>query len=286
MTQVLEHKEQIPKTVFSLLGACSMAKLAMLHFLHTYSMIVHLYTLCWNEMAALPFVVDYWKRFVTHAWVYDNGSDDGSVEYLKQFDWITVDSFATEGMNDTVHMNMKNNVWKASRGRADYVYVCDMDEMLYAQDIECQLKYMKDNGYTMARLKWYDFISESMPVYEEGKLLHETCKRAIYNVQGKPGMLFDPNKIEETNFAPGSHSCVPVGDVKWYDGDIYVLHLNHHLGLEHYLARYKAMNARQSEENKRRHFSIHYKFPEEKLVSDYRADLARSVDFNAVVSKL
>jgi len=53
-------------------------------------MTVHVHTFCWNEMEILPFVVQYWKRFADKVFVYDNGSDDGSVEYLKKFDFVEV----------------------------------------------------------------------------------------------------------------------------------------------------------------------------------------------------
>ena len=31
-------------------------------------------------MKIAPFVLDYWKQFVTHAYVFDNGSTDCSLE--------------------------------------------------------------------------------------------------------------------------------------------------------------------------------------------------------------
>ena len=39
---------------------------------------VDLYTLCWNEIKIIPFVIDYWKNIKEqidefHVYVYDNG---------------------------------------------------------------------------------------------------------------------------------------------------------------------------------------------------------------------
>ena len=113
-------------------------------------MSIHLYTLCWNEMDILPFVIDYWKLLpITKAVVYDNGSTDGSIEYLKQFNWIEVRHFDTEGQNDVVQRQIKSEAWKESRGKCDYVIVCDMDEMIYCPNIEDELWYMKTNGYNV-----------------------------------------------------------------------------------------------------------------------------------------
>ena len=34
---------------------------------------IEVFTLCWNEIAILPFAVDYWRRFASRVTVYDNG---------------------------------------------------------------------------------------------------------------------------------------------------------------------------------------------------------------------
>ena len=123
-------------------------------------------------MDILPFVIDYWKRFVTHAWVYDNGSTDGSIEYLQEFPWITVEHFETSGMDDDVIKDIKNSCWKNSKGAADFVVVCDIDESLYIKDVNQELQNMIDSGYTVCGPNWSSFISDDMPQYESDKLLH------------------------------------------------------------------------------------------------------------------
>ena len=40
---------------------------------------VWIYTLCYNEIRILPFVIDYWETYADRVIVYDNGSTDGSV---------------------------------------------------------------------------------------------------------------------------------------------------------------------------------------------------------------
>lgn len=244
-------------------------------------MTIHLYTLCWNEMDVLPFVVDYWKRIpVTKAIVYDNGSTDGSIEYLKQFDWIEVRNFTTEGKRNAVQRDIKNTKWKESIGVADFVIVCDIDECLYLRSND-EFQKMKANGYTICAPKWYDFISEDIPQYTEGKLLHEVSNKAVKG-NGKV-VIFNPNKINEINYTVGSHTCDPRGTVKYYDGDIYLLHINHHLSLEYLLSRYQVFNERLSAEDKSKKWGIHYGFSEEKLRRDYSEGLKNAVNFNDLV---
>lgn len=99
--------------------------------------IVWIYTLCYNEMQILPFVVDYWKEYTSKVIVYDNGSDDGSVEFLKKHDWIEVRNFDTNGQKmNARNKELKNSVWKEAKGKGvDFVQVCDIDEVLYSKNI-------------------------------------------------------------------------------------------------------------------------------------------------------
>ena len=116
---------------------------------------IHAYVVCWNEMDNIPFVVDYWKRFAERVIVYDNGSDDGSVEYLSQYPWIEVRQFKTNGFDDTANMNIKNSCWKESIGIADFVVVSDLDECLYSPVLETELDYMKANDITICGPRQY-----------------------------------------------------------------------------------------------------------------------------------
>ena len=116
---------------------------------------IYAYVVCWNEMDNIPFVVDYWKRFAERVIVYDNGSDDGSVEYLSQYPWIEVRQFKTNGFDDTANMNIKNSCWKESIGIADFVVVSDLDECLYSPVLESELDYMKANDITICGPRQY-----------------------------------------------------------------------------------------------------------------------------------
>ena len=44
--------------------------------------IVHLYALVWNELPILPFFLEHYRPFVDRFFLFDDGSDDGSYEYL------------------------------------------------------------------------------------------------------------------------------------------------------------------------------------------------------------
>jgi len=232
-------------------------------------------------MDILPFVVDYWKRFVTHATVFDNGSDDGSIEFLNKFDWIDVIHYETGGkIKDSEYLRIKDNSWKESRGKADFVVVCDMDECLFSLNIDSVLKYMKDNGYTIANPPMYRLFGDCVPQYEEGKLLHEISRRWKLNGGADKPILFDPNKIAEINYVHGSHKCSPTGEVKWYNNDgLFTMDIRKGFGVDYYINKMNIMKNRLSEENLRHGWGIHYAFQEDFHRKDYEQGIKESIDF-------
>ena len=243
-------------------------------------MTIHLYTLCWNEMDILPFVVDYWKRFVTHAWVYDNGSTDGSIEYLKQFDWITVEHYESDGMDDSKLRDIKNSKWKQSKGKADWVVVCDMDEIVYSKNILKEFEEATANGYTAIDCDWYWFCEDYLPEYKnDGQLLHQKCTK-FYNNPGKH-LIFNPNEINEINYSIGAHTARPTGNYKPFNNNnIAVFHTNKGFGIEYKSERYKEMNNRLSEIDRKNKWSIHYGFSKEVLINDYLNCQKKSFNVN------
>lgn len=255
-------------------------------------MSIHLYTLCWNEMDILPFVIDYWKLLpITKAVVYDNGSTDGSIEYLKQFNWIEVRHFDTEGQNDVVQRQIKSEAWKESRGKCDYVIVCDMDEMIYCPNIEDELWYMKTNGYNVMGMPWYAMCFDVRPTYEKGKLLHtqgdKFYKQYInhdkrWSHLGK-FMLFDPNVIDDMGYSVGCHYSSPRPYLKLYETNkAFAIHVNKGLSEDYFVERRKKMGNNLSITNKMGGMCYEYNYPEEKSREEYRKYQSQSVDVNTI----
>ena len=246
---------------------------------------VHLYTLCYNEMALMPFAVDYWKTVADKVFVLDNGSTDGSVEYLQSIPGVEVIHFGDKsGFNDRVNMRVKNHAWKASRGKADFVIVTDFDEFMYAKDLRAELQGMKDRGETICKPRGYNVYSKDFPEYQEGKLCHEICGKAIADKMFCKVTIFNPNEIKEMRYEPGAHECRPIGNVRWYSGDkIFLLH-HKNMGIDYVLKRSAVYRKRLSQENKRMGWGVQYSIVENKVRTDFNNIYNKCEDINEIVN--
>ena len=83
-------------------------------------------------------------------------------------------------------------------------------------------------------------------------------------------MLFNPNEIDETHYSPGCHTTNPVGCVKIYDRErIFCIHINRGFGADYNIKRSRVLQARNSPENKKHGYAIHYSFSDERIRNDY-----------------
>ena len=247
---------------------------------------VHLYTICYNEMSIMPFAVDYWKTVADKVFVLDNGSNDGSIEYLRNVPGVEVIHFGDgSGFNDKINMRVKNHAWKASRGKADFVIVTDFDEFMYAKDLRAELQGMKDRGETICKPRGYNIYSETFPEYEEGKLCHEICGKGIYDSMFCKVTIFNPNEIREMRYEPGAHNCRPLGNVKWYSGDnIFLLH-HKNLGIDYVLKRSGVYRKRLSEDNKRMGWGVQYCLTEKKFRENFNDIYNKCENINDAINE-
>ena len=246
---------------------------------------IDVYTVCWNEMAIIPFCIDYWKRFARHVYVFDNGSTDGSVEYLKQYDWITVQPFGNKDCKQNLeNSRIKNEKWKGSD--ADYVVCCDIDELIIGNNIKEKFEECKKTGYTIIEFDWLSLVSEVKPEYEDGKYLHEISPKVLDHGNCCKTMVFSPKDIKSIGYSVGAHKCTPKGNVKkTFLKEIYCLHINNSLSFEYKLQRYKLQSQRLSKEDKKKKWGIHYSQSEKMLRDEYNKNIKKSRNINEFLKK-
>ena len=253
------------------------------------------YTLTYNEQDVVPYVVDYWRKLISdgidlHVYIYDNYSTDNTVKLLSQYPWITIRYFKTDGMNDIVQAQIKNNCWQESKGRADYVCLSDFDEMLWG-DLSSVLQEMKENGCNVLGTPWYAFCGSEMPEYTEGKYLHQLVKRGYKQyINHSPQfkhlgkfMILDPNITESTHFSVGCHILY---DIKPYfklhiTDKVTAFHINKGLSEDYFFNKRNKMGKRLSDTNLKYKMCVEYTYPEDKIRQEYRDYQAQSIDISS-----
>lgn len=231
--------------------------------------IVHYYAVCWNEEKILPFMFDYYGCFVDQFTIYDNCSSDRSSEIILSHKNAQVITFTTEGFNDNIHINIKNNCWKRSRGKADYVIVCDIDEFIFHKDIKEALAQLEENGYSIVKPFGYNMYSRDYPAYIPNQLLTDLVKQGVRVPMFDKCILFDPHALVEINYKPGAHECHPWGRVKKYRNEDFKLLHYKNIGLVQLLERNQSYVMRLSKENIENNYGIEYLKKEQIIIQEF-----------------
>jgi hypothetical protein len=203
-----------------------------------------LYTITWNEGELLSFFFRHYQRFVSRFIVYDDGSDDGTAEFLRSRSDVDLRRFRYSDDSSFVvsQKTLFNDCWKESRNDCDWVIVTDIDEHIYHPRLGDYLGECRRRGVTFIPALGYNMISERSLVPD--RLLSEQCTTGVPDVQFNKLRIFDPAAIEETNYGPGGHLALPTGRaLRPARDELLLLHYKY-VGLGYRLARNKALAAR------------------------------------------
>jgi len=244
--------------------------------------IVHLYTICWDEADMLGFFFRHYDSWVDRYVIYDDGSTDGSLDILRAHPKVEVRSFARVDPDSFVlsHTIMQDEVWKESRGQADWVIITAIDEHLWipGQSMESYLSAQQEQGVTLMPALGFDMISQTMPP-DEGLLIDQIR-------QGQPSVpysklsIFDPNALKETNFAKGRHAAQPVGKLVLPERDELLLWHFKRLGFERTMAREKFQGARLGRVDIANAWGFQYLWSAEKFASEWEKFRRDSICLN------
>jgi hypothetical protein len=233
--------------------------------------IVHLYTICWDEADMLGFFFRHYDSWIDRYVIYDDGSTDGSLDILRAHPKVEVCSFERVNPDSFVlsHTALQDEVWKESRGRADWVVITAIDEHLWipGKSMAAYLSVQQEHGVTLVPALGFDMISQTMP-QDEGLLIDQVH-------QGQPSVLysklslFDPNALTETNFAKGRHAAQPTGKLVLPERDELVLWHFKRLGFERTAAREKAQGARLGGVDITHGWGFQYLWSAEKFASEW-----------------
>jgi hypothetical protein len=169
-----------------------------------------------------------------------------------------------------------NRCWKESRGHADWVIIVDMDEHIYHRDLREHLGWCTSEGITMLEPVGYDMISEDFPA--SSSTLCESIRRGVRSFLLDKKAIFDPNAIEDVNYAPGRHASSPTGRLCFPEQrEVRLLHYKH-LGLDYLIPRTGALRGQRTEFELIQGWSLHYFRSAEEIRQDFEEMLRNAED--------
>lgn len=217
---------------------------------------IHAHILAWNEEKILPFTLDYYTQFCDKIFIHDNMSTDNSDEIYAKYPKVSVFKWDSNGeINEVNYINIKSNAYKQYSKNADWVIVCDCDEILYHENLLEKLEAYKILGITVPRIDGHDMVAETFPEYD-GELIINKIKIGsdTYGPMCK-NIIFDP--ILNIQYGIGGHSFNAPGAIFSDKAELKLLHYKF-LGKDYVKKIYISRAKRLSEWNKQHKFGEHY----------------------------
>lgn len=229
---------------------------------------IHTFLIAWNEEDIIKFTLKHYLKFgpVT---VYDNHSTDRTAEICRKMG-AEVSLYGNNELNDREYLKIKNNCWRSSD--ADYVIVCDADEIL--QTTPEFLKKEHDKGVTIFKTFGFNIFSEKLPRYNWSELT-----KGLPDPNYSKNIIFSP-KLQNINYSYGCHQCIPQGRVIHSDTIIPLFHYRNAGGGNRLVNRYRQYKKRMSDINKRLGLGSHYLIDEHKKKREWENCYKSSVKFS------
>jgi glycosyltransferase involved in cell wall biosynthesis len=171
---------------------------------------VHLYCILRNEIKILPYFMRHYQTFVSQFFIFDDKSDDGTIEELSRHKNVTIIPTTISGIDDSYFRRVHQNEYKnLSRGKCDFVISVDADEFIYHPDIVNVLQRCKRENYQIIRPEGYVMISDGF-MQTDGQIYDE-IKTGIKDVWYNKPVIFDPSI--DIRWDLGRHGLKPMNGV-------------------------------------------------------------------------
>ena len=217
---------------------------------------IDVYAICWNEEKLLPYFLRHYSTFARSITIFDNYSDDGSIEIIKSCPIAQIKRYNSESkIRDDMYVQIKSRCWRGSD--ADYVIVVDIDELVWHADL---VGYLEDNKHiSIFYPVGYEMVGETFPT-TSGQLYDEINHGVLFpGIHKTKPCMFDPQRITRINYGVGCHEAFPTGDVTESrdDDNLKLLHCKN-LSADYVAERHELLRGRLSDINKARKWGSHY----------------------------
>jgi glycosyltransferase involved in cell wall biosynthesis len=242
---------------------------------------IDLYASCWNEERIIPFFLRHYEPVVDRIIIFDDGSTDRSRELLAASPKVELRRLRQGESSILMQMEELNHCWKESRGRADWVFICDMDEQIYHhRDLRVYLEQCKNAGITILNPVGVDIVSVDFPPLDS--ILTETVRLCVRTFLQDKIAVFDPSAIDEINYTPGRHLAKPIGRLVFPgEREVKLLHYKH-LGLDYVQRRTKELQSRKTHFDRERGWGLHYYRPPDDIRIDFDKMLKEAMDISLI----
>lgn len=255
---------------------------------------VYWIVLCKNEEDIIPFVIPYWKRIADRVIVYDNHSTDSSIDLLSKHDWIEIRTFDSDGQNDIIQKQVKEQAYLEFKDKCDIMIISDMDELFYFNDFKAISEAFINGGYNVLATPIYSLCEDNKPPYEEDKLLHQQCHmfykqkmNHMTNFENYSKLsIFNTKVTDKLLMSVGQHyvQTSPQMQVMLsYDG--FCLHIDKGFGIDYKYNIRQKMNKNLSKTNKQCGMCVEYGDSYVKLKNEYQENQKNSFDLNKLSYK-
>jgi hypothetical protein len=240
---------------------------------------IHLHCVAWNEMRQLDYFFRHYDEFVSHYFVHDDASDDGTLDFLLNKDNVTVLTKINTHADSYVlnSLEVHNSSWRRSCGKADWVISVDMDEHIWHHDLITYIAQQQALGVTAIPALGFQMTSRVPP--PQGVRLSNWLTIGAPWKQMSKLVLYRPDALTETNFTIGRHSALPKGQVVFPSEDeLFLLHYKY-LGLEQTQQRHAIADRRRRTLDRARNWGFRYAFDKDALREDFNNFEKQACDY-------